>query len=171
MNKKSLTLLGLIFAVAATACLTCQTAAAEKLRFTITVHVYDYADVSDKTLATAMDEGSRIFKYAGLNIRWVNQRADGVNRQDPEDSNQPWDRTHFVVRMLKHPRRGLGQLALGEALSFRIANIFLDRVTLQSAAGDLSAGTVLGHAIAHELGHLLLGDSSHGSSGIMVARW
>jgi hypothetical protein len=34
-----------------------------------------------------------------------------------------------------------------------------------------SWSTVLGHVMAHEIGHLLLGRESHGSSGLMSARW
>jgi hypothetical protein len=30
---------------------------------------------------------------------------------------------------------------------------------------------VLGHAIAHEMGHILLGSNSHFSDGIMQAQW
>ncbi len=32
-------------------------------------------------------------------------------------------------------------------------------------------GVVLGHAITHELGHLLLGAKSHAGYGIMSAQW
>jgi hypothetical protein len=30
---------------------------------------------------------------------------------------------------------------------------------------------ILGHGMAHELGHLLLGTNSHSSSGLMRAHW
>jgi hypothetical protein len=30
---------------------------------------------------------------------------------------------------------------------------------------------ILGHAIAHEIGHVLLGSSEHSSSGLMRAQW
>ncbi len=30
---------------------------------------------------------------------------------------------------------------------------------------------ILGHAMAHELGHLLLGTNSHSRDGLMAARW
>jgi alcohol dehydrogenase class IV len=60
---------------------------------------------------------------------------------------------------------------MGEALSIRIVNVFMNRVTKQLTVGELSAGQVLGHAIVHEIGHHLLGDNSHAPQGIMVAKW
>ena len=60
---------------------------------------------------------------------------------------------------------------MGEALSLEIANVFMNRVTEQAAVGELSASRMLGHAIAHEIGHLLLGHNSHSPGGIMVAPW
>ena len=36
---------------------------------------------------------------------------------------------------------------------------------------DLNHGTILGHVLAHEIGHLLLGSNSHAPGGLMGARW
>jgi hypothetical protein len=35
----------------------------------------------------------------------------------------------------------------------------------------LTLGVLLGHGIAHEIGHLLLGTQRHSSSGLMQAHW
>jgi hypothetical protein len=40
-----------------------------------------------------------------------------------------------------------------------------------AAEQDLDPGPLLGAAIAHEIGHLLLGSNSHTRSGVMVARF
>jgi len=37
--------------------------------------------------------------------------------------------------------------------------------------GDASAGQILGHAMAHEIGHLLLNSSAHSPVGIMQGEW
>jgi hypothetical protein len=37
--------------------------------------------------------------------------------------------------------------------------------------GDADAGQILGNAIAHEIGHLLLNNQSHSASGIMRGDW
>jgi len=36
---------------------------------------------------------------------------------------------------------------------------------------DVSRAVVLGHALAHEVGHLLLGKDSHSPNGVMRALW
>jgi hypothetical protein len=36
---------------------------------------------------------------------------------------------------------------------------------------SVEPGTLLGHAMAHELGHLLLGSNSHSLTGLMCANW
>jgi hypothetical protein len=48
--------------------------------------------------------------------------------------------------------------------------VFYDRVQ-QISRQTANEGTVLGHAIAHELGHLLLGVDAHSPEGLMRAHW
>ena len=140
--------------------------------FTITIHVYNYAAVPEKTLARAKYEAERIFRCAGLMALWVDHSVNGAgDRRDLQDSRDSWNNTHFVLRLLTQSRQTLAKDAMGEALSFRIANVFMNRVTEQLKVGELSAGQVLGHAIAHEIGHHLLGDNSHAPRGIMVPKW
>ncbi|MGH9429298.1 MAG: hypothetical protein ACRD2L_23695, partial [Terriglobia bacterium] len=50
-----------------------------------------------------------------------------------------------------------------------VATIFYDRIQSVGQGGDLSG--MLGLAIAHELGHLLLGSKAHTPAGIMQPRW
>ncbi len=149
-----------------------EAAVLEMSGFTITIHVYDYAAVPEKTLVRAKDECGRIFRHTGLTVLWVDHPVNEAgDRRRPQDSSDSWNDTHFVLRLLTQSRKGLAKYAMGEALSFRIANVSMDRVTQQLTVGELSAGQVLGHAIAHEIGHHLLGDNSHAPHGIMVARW
>jgi hypothetical protein len=50
-----------------------------------------------------------------------------------------------------------------------LATIFFDRVEAITKGGP--AAPILGNAIAHEFGHLLLGPNAHSSDGIMRAHW
>lgn len=52
----------------------------------------------------------------------------------------------------------------------KVANVFYHRVEELSGSKICSTGEVLGHAAAHELGHLLLGNLDHSSTGLMKAR-
>jgi hypothetical protein len=48
------------------------------------------------------------------------------------------------------------------------AFVFFHRVEEEARNGISSTSTILGHIMAHELGHLVLGESSHSSEGIMT---
>jgi len=140
--------------------------------FTITIHVYNYAAVPEKTLTRAEHEGGRILRNAGLTALWVDHALSADDLRHPHRSTDSWDGTHFVLRLLTQSREGSSINAMGEALSLvEIANVFMNRVTEQAAIGEVSVSRMLGHAIAHEIGHLLLGDNSHFPDGIMGAPW
>ena len=171
MNQNS-TCLRVSVLLSALICPAGEAAVSEKFGFTITIHVYNYAAESEKTLARAKEEAERIFRCAGVSALWVDHPVEDAGDQGrPRDSSKRWDGTHFVLRLLTQSREGLAKYAMGEALSFRIANVFMNRVTEHLTIGELSAGQVLGHAIAHEIGHHLLGDDSHALRGIMVGKW
>jgi hypothetical protein len=50
-------------------------------------------------------------------------------------------------------------------------NVFYQRAEELATDGELGLSKVLGHAIAHEIGHLLLGSNAHSPVGIMQAKW
>jgi hypothetical protein len=146
--------------------------ASEAPDITITIHVYNYAAVSEKTLARAKEEAGRIFGNAGLTALWVDHALSAVDLRHPHHSTDSWDGTDYVLRLLTRSPETSSKNAMGEALSLDIANVFMNRVTEQATDGELSASRMLGHALAHEIGHLLLGDNSHSlGGGIMVAPW
>jgi hypothetical protein len=52
-----------------------------------------------------------------------------------------------------------------------VATVYADRIEALARVSDVAAGAVLGRAMAHELGHLLTGTSSHAKRGLMRALW
>jgi hypothetical protein len=52
-----------------------------------------------------------------------------------------------------------------------LATIYLDRVEWLALVAGVDAGTVLARAIAHEIGHLLLGTTAHSRHGLMRPVW
>ena len=172
MNQKHSACLNLSLLLAALTCPAGEASVSKAPGFTITIHVYNYAGVSEKTLARAKEEACRIFGNAGLTALWVEHALTAADRRHPHHSTDSWDSTHFVLRLLTQSREGSSINAMGEALSLvEIANVFMNRVTEQAAIGELSVSRMLGHTIAHEIGHLLLGDNSHSPGGIMAAPW
>ena len=51
------------------------------------------------------------------------------------------------------------------------ASVFYHRVEELSGIFTSSTPVVLGHVIAHEMGHLLLGHGGHSRTGLMTANW
>jgi hypothetical protein len=52
-----------------------------------------------------------------------------------------------------------------------LATVYLDRVNWMAQQTGVDARALLGRAIAHELGHLLMATGAHGSNGLMRPVW
>jgi hypothetical protein len=52
-----------------------------------------------------------------------------------------------------------------------VAHMYVDRVGRQSAKTGCNLQLLLGRAIAHEIGHLLLEHAEHSPNGLMRAMW
>jgi hypothetical protein len=73
---------------------------------------------------------------------------------------------------LKQPAAALGFAMLsnsGELAHY--SSVFYHRVDKLSGIWTSSRPVVLGHVIAHEVGHLLLGEGGHSRTGLMTADW
>jgi hypothetical protein len=114
----------------------------------------------------------RILKSAGVELRWV----DAAGSDDPNVTS-----TNYltVVIAAQSPTGATTWDIMGFALrtgSYPRAYVFHDLVRSfvrnfkPSDPRESSVGVILGHAIAHELGHLLIPGDAHGA-GIMRANW
>lgn len=52
-----------------------------------------------------------------------------------------------------------------------LATIYADRVVGMARAAGVAFARLLGYAIAHELGHLLLASPAHATDGLMRPNW
>jgi len=139
-------------------------------RTKVAVLVHNYAHLPAQILNEAQNRASLIFRKAGVEIEWADCP---LNNEDP--SLYPkcpaiLDRTQLFLRIL--PTTVAKTESGGEAFVVaRIANISWNRVEEQAQRLNVSAPRLMGHTVAHELGHLLLGSNSHSRAGIMTARW
>jgi len=73
--------------------------------------------------------------------------------------------------------QGLGDSVMGTAISGateargRIAYIFYDRIERFAVSQQTPVARGLGHVMAHEVGHLLIGVNSHSEQGLMMPNW
>jgi hypothetical protein len=146
---------------------------------TFSLHVFDYAQVEPGDLARAEDEVTRIFRVVGLETVWHEcvMSDEGPQGEACRGQLGPGE---LVLRIL--PRAMAERVPMtGETFGFAqqstddhpsyVASVFYHRV--ERLADDLgfARSMILGHALAHEIGHLLLGTDSHAPLGIMRASW
>jgi len=152
----------------------------------VTIRVYDGTVADTAIRDAAIREASAILDHAGADARWQDCTAtSGPRRCDP--SRGPMD---LLVRLMPtsagvptasgsalQTRLGEQRLTLGFAVvepasdAGVLATIFMDRVLELAGRTGVPASAVLGRAIAHEVGHLLLGSRSHGNHGLMRGLW
>ena len=172
MNQKHATCLNLSLLLATLTCPAGAISASETSAFTITIHVYNYAAVPEKTLARAKDEGGRIFRGCGSDSSMGRPPSHVLLIYDIRTIQLiPGTALTLFYGCSRCHEKGQTRMRWARHCPCRIANVFMNRVTELAVVGELSAGQVLGHAIAHEIGHHLLGDDSHSPRGIMVAPW
>lgn len=145
----------------------------------ISVRVYDYAEIKPRLLFEAEEVAGRVYDKIGVAVRWMNCR----NTTTPADADpaclQPLGSTEFALRIF--PRFEAASAAFRRTVGFAVlppgggrgsmASVFYPRVAELAEMGGASRAVVLGHALAHEIGHLLLGTNSHSQAGLMRAEW
>jgi len=142
-------------------------ATAEQLDTTIVVHVDDHAAVARGVLAGAMDRVADIYKTIGVRIEW--DRGAAVSRATPGERHLNVLLLTRDLRAKKIAEDAEKQAVLGYAhLASGRAYIFFERVAALPGR-DTSLATQLGDVIAHEIGHLMLGQRTHSANGIMRA--
>ena len=124
------------------------------LALTVDVFVRDGVGLPPGLVDEAKVAASRCFERAGVEIVWL-AATDTEGR-----------RGFYTVRVEDQGAGELGSAAIGT----RIATVFYRRIVQVTRAADGNLAAVLGHAMAHEIGHLLLGTTAHSASGIMRAQ-
>ncbi len=146
----------------------------------LTIRVYDYADINPKLLEKASEQTTEIFSRTGVNLRWEQCRTS--DREANRDSSCAQRVGPSLIQLRIHPR-DMAKKATKRAVEFgysiplaegkfgTVAGVYFERTHEMAKPLGLDLHVVLGHTIAHEIGHLLLGTNSHASSGIMRPTW
>ncbi len=146
----------------------------------IKVTIYNYAEAPSATLAEAEAAAARIFERAGIEISWQEHRATDLDTKTIANRLRTRNEVHITMHIIPRSmaaRLAPSQICLGLSVvpggnkRGDMAWVFYHRVEELARRRSLSAADSLGHAMAHEIGHLLLGVNSHSPTGLMRARW
>jgi len=150
----------------------------------MTLVVRDQANVNPESLAAANKIVNRVMGDAGFDVAWIDAgellNADLAPVLDSSRQNRLPTNGYFAVVVTPLAMEGSSKTEAGFAAvtngPYRRAYVFYDRVktfsdTLEPIPNSKSVGVVLGHVIAHELGHLLIPGNAHTPVGIMRGEW
>jgi len=150
-----------------------------RVRPKIKLRIYNYA-IPRTLLLRSEGEATAILNHAGLAVGWVDCPLSAEEFASYPDCLNTMGTTDFTIRILSvrdAQRIAMYRDAMGEALECLgdhrgcSAYIFYRDVQELARNWDASESQLLGHTLAHEIGHLLLGANSHSSEGIMRANW
>lgn len=144
------------------------------------VHFYNDSEVPEAELFAAQRVAQKVLRRANVDVAW----QDCTVRPNPSRLF-PACASHlrrndlvlyFVTRLEAHAL-GVGKNALGFSIipdnndEAQIAYVCYSRVRALSYSTSFTPDELLGLAIAHEIGHLLLGTNEHSNRGILRERW
>jgi hypothetical protein len=138
---------------------------------TLTVLVYDTAQASPALLAAAEREAGRILGEAGVRVVWLDCLDRNSSADAQELCHKAREPTDVVLRVLPgHIQGRLQDSLFGFVFPPALASVYYEYAG-RLASSDREISIMLGCAIAHEVGHLLLGPNSHSGGGIMHGEW
>lgn len=134
------------------------------------VRVYNRGKIASSILSHAQNNAGRIFRQAGIELRWVDCMAPRTKcTQHPQCCE---DEFPARIRLTLMPRSMLSAQSLSDDVFGVVVPtgilVFSDQTEGFARWYKVSESEILGMVISHELGHALLG-ASHTSVGLMTA--
>jgi len=159
--------------------------AAETLFTEVSVRVYDNTGATDAERRPSLRIASSIVSAASVELLWKTctepaRLATPVEAPRHGACASPLAPGELAVRIVRSgvvPDGMRHELPLGDAMidsqtgTGVLATIYIDRVNWLAEHAGIDAHALLGRAIAHELGHLLMATGTHGSNGLMRPVW
>jgi hypothetical protein len=154
----------------------------------VVIRLYDISGGTRVARAMAIETTTSILHAAGVDVTWRDCSVDGADHPC-RTVRAPRE---LAIRIM--PRYVAGTRLTSDSVSSRLggteeslplgfaavdartrtgvaATIFYDRVQVVAQRGRLDTGLLLGRAIAHEVGHLILHVTGHADEGLMRAEW
>jgi hypothetical protein len=140
----------------------------------ITVQIYNYSQASPAILTGAEREAGRILTQAGLRAVWLDCPVVPFTVDSHAPCQKAPEATDIRLRVLTAPIQNKFQdTVFGFTVHPVLASVYYEYVVRLAKTDDaeFELPIILGCAIAHEIGHLLLGPNNHSADGIMRAKW
>jgi hypothetical protein len=138
------------------------------------VDLYDYADLPAKEIERLTETVDLVFEHSGIQMIWQNCRGALAVGSACDTELQT---TEIAVRILPGgppSSDDFRTLALGRSVvtaeGGNYASVFVPAVRAQAAGFGVSFNLLLAYAVAHEIGHCLLGPG-HSYAGLMRSHW
>jgi hypothetical protein len=157
--------------------------AAETLWTEVIVRVYDNTGATEAERQPSLHLAASIVSAASVELRWktCTQRAGPSTTTRSQDGcDEPLAPGELALRIVRSgvvSDRTRGTLPLGDAMidahsrTGVLATVYIDRVIWMADQGGMDVRALLGRAIAHELGHLLMATGAHATNGLMRPVW
>jgi hypothetical protein len=149
--------------VAALLTMSSESPAAER----VVIRIYNTYGAGASQLADATTTAAGILRDAHVRAVWRDCSSGCAEALGPGD---------LLVRIVAAPE-GAAAGSLGcavvnlQAGRGTLATVYADRIAVLAGRTGVEAATLLGRALAHEIGHLLLGTARHSAAGLMRAVW
>jgi len=143
-------------------------------RLSVVVRLYASGEVPPAS-PRALSAATTILGDAGVNVTWT-PCGSGSHSEPACDSLMT--STDLLLRLIRcnddsnSPLRALGFAVIDrQEHTGALATVYVDRVASLARESGVDGSLLLGRAIAHEIGHLLMGTTQHSTSGVMRAIW
>ena len=158
-------------------CLTIPVDAQGPVPTEIVIRIYDAFGLPAAEISTIRQIAGAILGSTHTRITWRECRPQNSRGEEGDTCADTLPPLEVVVRLVTGPSARGGPTVLGESLVDReiakgtLSTVFADRVTTVARQVGLPRAVLLGRALAHEVGHLLLGTTTHTQTGLMRADW
>jgi hypothetical protein len=140
---------------------------------TLVIGLYDYSDLSAKETVRLTETADLAFAHSGIQVVWRYCRgalavASGTTCEGEMQVNE------IVMRLQPGGARSSHIGSMGHTIvsaqGGSYANVFVPAVRAQAEGFRIPFDLLMGYAVAHEVGHCLLGPG-HSHAGLMRGIW
>src|SRR5262245_35828445 len=132
----------------------------------LVIRTYDVFGICPRDLEIARQTADRALRAAGVETSWTACRPTGRRDEQPSGCELVPQSSEVVIRIVANGQGTGDRNALGDAFvdtkhqQGALATLYADRILGVAEQVGIEPGWLLGRALAHEVGHLLLGSAA-----------